>query len=114
MDEQGSRSMDDEIGQRIGPVVAQLVRQMMEIGLTWDEAACVFGLAAKTAAQLAASAGGMDIDACIVTARERFEEAFSQDVRVVVNTAGMDEAGNEAADNPLLGTARRRQSGKLH
>jgi hypothetical protein len=106
--------MDDEIGKRIGPVVGQLVRQMMEIGLTWDEAACVFGLAAKTAAQFAASAGGMDIDECIVTARERFEEAFAQDVRVVVKTVEVGDSSAESDDNPLLATARRRQSGRLH
>lgn len=111
--------MDDEFGKQIGPVVGQLVRQMTEIGLSWDEAVCVFGLAAKTAAQVAASAGGLDADECITLARERFVEAFAQDVRVVVNAVATEAdtapaASTRTEDNPLLDTAKRRQSGKLH
>ncbi|WP_322095518.1 hypothetical protein [Paraburkholderia bannensis] len=114
MEEQGSRSMEDEIRDRIGPVAGQLVRQMLELGLSWEEAVCAFGLAARASAQLAASAGGLDADGCMAMARERFDDAFAQDVRVVVTTVDVNENASGEDSNPLLVTARRRRSGKLH
>ena len=104
--------MDDELSTRIGLVAGKLVQQAMACGLTWDEAVAAFGLAAKTSATAAVSAGnGED---CIEFARRRLEEAFAQDVRVIIAEAGSKAGSAEVEDNPLLATAHRRHPGKLH
>ncbi|WP_028218874.1 hypothetical protein [Paraburkholderia oxyphila] len=104
--------MDDELATKIGLVAGKLVQQVMECGLTWDEAVAAFGLAAKASAGAAASAGnGED---CIDLAWRRLEEAFEQDVRVVISEAGSKARGVEAEANPLLATARRRHATRLH
>ncbi|QBR04147.1 hypothetical protein [Paraburkholderia pallida] len=104
--------MDDELTTKIGLVAGKLVQQVMECGLTWDEAVAAFGLAAKASAEAAASAGnGED---CIELARRRLEEAFAQEVRVTISEAGSETTSAEVEDNPLLATAHRRHAAKLH
>jgi hypothetical protein len=106
--------MDDERWTKIGLVAGKLVQQVMENGLSWDEAVAAFGLAAKASAQAAASAADGSDDDCVEFARRRLEEAFNQDVRVIVTETGSAEPSAEVEDNPLLATARRRQTGRLH
>jgi hypothetical protein len=104
-------NLGEELATKIGHVAGKLVQQVMESGLTWDEAVAAFGLAAKASAEAAASAGnGED---CVEFARRRLEEAFAQDVRVVISEAGSKARSAEIEENPLLATARRRQAGKL-
>ena len=85
----------------------------MELGLTWDEAVSAFGLAAKTAAHAAASTGDNVNEDCVAIARQRLDEAFASDVRVVMTIANSEHAGEDVQDNPLLATARRRNAGRL-
>jgi len=104
--------MDDKLKAKIGVIAGKLVQEAMTTGLTWDEIVAAFGLAAKATAQAAASAGHAPAAECVALARRRFEEAFAQDVNVVVVDGGAPK--RDAEDNPLLATARRRQSSKLH
>ncbi|HKR39386.1 MAG TPA: hypothetical protein VJU59_06805 [Paraburkholderia sp.] len=104
--------MDDEIMTKIGLVAGKLVQQVMEFDLTWDEAVAPFGLAAKASAKAAASAG--DGEDCVEFARWQLEEAFAQDVRVIISEVRSKASSAEVEDNPLLATARRRQAAKLH
>lgn len=106
--------MDDELWTKIGLVAGKLVQQVMENGLSWDEAVAAFGLAAKASAESAASAADDGDDDCVEFARRRLEEAFSQDVRVIVTEASSTERSAEVEDNPLLATARRRQTARFH
>ncbi|SEI14582.1 hypothetical protein [Paraburkholderia hospita] len=87
-----------ELNSKIGFVAGMLVRQAMNSGLAWDEAVAAFGLAAKAAAQAAASAGDGSAAECVDQARMRFEEAFAQDVRVVVVGADMQQIRDAYAD----------------
>ena len=104
--------MDDKLKAKIGVIAGKLVQEAMTTGLTWDEIVAAFGLAAKATARAAASAGHAPAAECVALARRRFEEAFAQDVNVVVVDGGAPK--RDAEDNPLLATARRRQSSKLH
>jgi hypothetical protein len=97
--------MDDETGEKIGSVAGQLVQQIIELGLTWDEAVAAFGLAARATAQAAASAGADPGEDCVSIARQRLIEAFEFNVRVIVTTNPPDGGEEEADDNPLLATA---------
>jgi hypothetical protein len=106
--------MDDELWTKIGLVAGKLVQQAIENGLNWDEAVAAFGLAAKASAQAAASAADGSDEDCVEFARRRLEEAFNQDVRVTVTEAGSTEHRAEVEDNPLLATARRRQTARFH
>ncbi|WP_028219447.1 hypothetical protein [Paraburkholderia oxyphila] len=104
--------MEDELTTKIGFAAGKLVQQAMELGLTWDEAVAAFGLAAKASAEAAAHAGnGED---CIEFARRRLEEAFAQEVRVIISEAGTEASNAEVEDNPLLATAHRRHAAKFH
>ncbi len=95
-------------------MVAKLVQQIIELGLTWEEAVAAFGLAARAAAQTATSAGADGGKDCVSIARQQLMEAFEIDVRVIVTTNQSEGAGEEADDNPLLATALRRHGSKLH
>ncbi len=106
--------MDDETGEKIGAVAGRLVQQIIELGLTWDEAVTAFGLAARATAQAAASAGADPGEDCVAIARQQLMEAFGFNVRVIVTTNQPDGANNEENDNPLLATALRRHGSKLH
>ncbi|MBB2984258.1 hypothetical protein FHX57_007388 [Paraburkholderia tropica] len=106
--------MDNETRAKIGSVAGQLVQQAMELGLTWDEAVAAFGLAAKAAAQAAESSGGKANEDCVAIARQRLDDAFALDVRVIVTIAESEPARGDVQDNPLLATARRRHGGRLH
>ncbi|WP_321867485.1 hypothetical protein [Paraburkholderia tropica] len=106
--------MNDENREKIGSVAGQFVQQAMELGLTWDEAVAAFGLAAKAAAQAAASTSENSNEDCVALARQRLDEAFAIDVRVVVTIDEARHVGGDAQDNPLLATAHRRQGSKLH
>lgn len=65
-------------------LVERFSEQAISSGLTWDEAVVVFGLAAKALARAAAAAGdGTEVD-CAEHARKRFDEAFAQEVHVIV------------------------------
>ena len=104
--------MDNELSAKVGVIAGNLVQEVMASGLMWDDAVAAFGPAAKAAAQAVASAGHAPAAECVALARRRFEEAFAQDVNVVVVDG--DAPKRDAEDNPLLATARRRQSSKLH
>lgn len=106
--------MDDETRQKIGQAAGQLVQQVMELGLTWDESVTAFGLAAKAAAQAAASAGLHSDQDCVAIAGERLNEAFAQEIRVIVAIDEFAAVSDEADSNPLLAIAHRRHMGKLH
>ncbi|WP_321844994.1 hypothetical protein [Paraburkholderia bannensis] len=106
--------MDDETGEKIGAVAGRLVQQIIELGLTWDEAVTAFGLAARATAQAAASAGADPGEDCVAIARQQLMEAYEFNVRVIVTTNQPDGAENEEDDNPLLATALRRHGSKLH
>jgi hypothetical protein len=96
---------------KIEAVVGRLIQEVMTTGLTWDEAVAVFGLAAKATAQTAVHLGAGTPADCLTVARIRFEDAFAQDVRVVVTES---DAQERHADNALLATVQRRQTAKLH
>ena len=106
--------MDDELRAKIGVVAGKLVQEAMATGLTWEEIVAAFGLAAKATAQAAASAGDAPMSECVARARSCFDDAFAQDVHVVIADGGAQERDAEADDNPLLATARRRHASKLH
>lgn len=106
--------MDEENREKIGSAAGQFVQHAMELGLTWDEAVTAFGLAAKAAAQAAASTSENVKEDCIALARQRLDEAFAIDVRVVVTIDEAGHVGDDAQENPLLATAHRRQGSKLH
>ncbi len=95
-----------ELKERIGLVAGMLVQHAMTTGLAWDEAVAAFGLASKAVAQAAASAGDASPQECIAQARKRFDEAFSQEVRVVVASSDMRQLreayGSEDAHASLL------------
>ncbi|MCP3727948.1 hypothetical protein M3I53_33380 [Paraburkholderia sp. CNPSo 3272] len=99
---------------KIEAVAGRLIQEVMTTGLTWDEAVAVFGLAAKATAQTAVRLGAGTPADCLTVARIRFEDAFAQDVRVVVTESGAQERRVDHADNALLATAPRRQTAKLH
>ncbi len=74
----------------------------------------MFGLAAKASAQAAAAAGeGTEAD-CVAHARKRFEEAFAQQIHVVVAETLVTSFDTAADENDLLATAHRRQIHKHH
>lgn len=104
--------MDDEQKARIGVIAGKFVQDAMTSGLTWEEAIAALGLAAKATALAAAGAGHAPASECVALARRRFEEAFAQEVNVVVVDGSAPE--RDAEDNPLLATARRRQPSRLH
>ena len=106
--------MNDELRAQIGVVAGKLVQEAMTTGLTWEEIVAAFGLAAKATAQAAASAGDAPASECVARARSCFEDAFAQDVHVVIADGGAPKRDAEAVENPLLATARRRQASKLH
>lgn len=107
--------MDDESrARKIGAVAGTLVQQVMELGLTWDEAVAAFRLAAKAAAQAAVSAGEHTNEDCVAIAREGLNEAFVQEVRVVVAISSPANVNGDTENNPLLAIAHRRHAGKLH
>lgn len=93
-------------------LIERFVDDAISSGLTWDETVAVFGLAAKSLAYAAAAAGEAAVEDCIAHARKRLDEAFAQDVKVIV--AEPAAPGAEARDNALLATARRRQTTKPH
>lgn len=86
----------------------------MTTGLTWDEAVAVFGLAAKATAQAAARMGAGTPARCVTLAHVRFEDAFSQDVRVVVSVSGAPQRHEDSADHSLPATAHRRHAANVH
>jgi hypothetical protein len=99
---------------KAGELVERFIEEAISSGLTWDEAVAVFGLAAKASAQAAAAAGeGAEAD-CLAHARKRFEEAFAQQIHVVVADTSAVSPDAEAGDNALLATARRRAVHKHH
>ncbi|CAM2161384.1 conserved hypothetical protein [Paraburkholderia sacchari] len=106
--------MDDEVREKIGVVAGMLVQEAMKSGLTWEEIVAAFGLAAKATAQTAASAGDAPADECVARARSCLEDAFAQDVHVVMADGGAPKGDAEADENPLLATARRRHMSRLH
>jgi hypothetical protein len=113
-DRPGGNIMDDETGEKIGSVAGRLVQQIIELGLTWEEAVAAFGLAARATAQAAAGAGAEPGEDCVSIARQQLIEAFEFDVRVIVTTEHPESAEEAADDNPLLATARRRHGSRLH
>ena len=97
-----------------GELVERFIEEATASGLTWDEAVAVFGLAARASAQAATAAGdGTEAD-CVAHARKRFEEAFAQQVRVVVADTSMASLDAAGGDNALLATAHRRPVHKHH
>jgi aromatic ring hydroxylase len=106
--------VNDELREKIGVVAGMLVQEAMATGLTWEEIVAAFGLAAKATAQAAASAGDVPASECVARARSCFEDAFAQDVHVVIADGNAPERDAEADENPLLAIARRRQTSKLH
>ena len=106
--------MDNEAGEKIGSAAGKFVQQAMELGLTWDEAVTAFGLAAKAAANAAASTSENASEDCVAIAHQRLEEAFATEVRVVLTIAGSERISEDLQDNPLLATAHRRHGGRLH
>ncbi|WP_321897720.1 hypothetical protein [Paraburkholderia heleia] len=64
-------------------------------------------------APFAASGIGALAD-CLTVARIRFEDAFAQDVRVVVTESAAQARPVVHSDNPLVATAHRRHTAKLH
>ncbi|PVX85680.1 hypothetical protein [Paraburkholderia unamae] len=106
--------MDDERKARIGAIAGKLVQEVMLTGLTWDEAVAALGLAAKETAQAAASAGHAPASECLALARRCFEDAFAQEVHVVIADGSAQRRDADSDENPLLATARRRQTSKLH
>jgi hypothetical protein len=113
-DRSGGNMMDDETGEKIGSVAGRLVQQIIELGLTWEEAVAAFGLAARATAQAAAGAGAEPGEDCVAIARRQLIEAFEFNVRVIVTTEHPESVGEEADDNPLLATALRRHGSRLH
>jgi hypothetical protein len=87
-------------------LVERFIEEAILAGLTWDEAVAVFGLAAKASAQAAAAAGDGAEEDCIEHARKRFEEAFAQDMRVVVVGGAAGSLDAVGGDNALLATVR--------
>jgi hypothetical protein len=106
--------MDDELSAKIGVIAGNLVQEVMASGLTWGDAVAALGLAAKAIAKAAASAGDAPADECVARARSYFEDAFAQDVHVVIADGDAPKGDAEADENPLLATARRRHMSKLH
>ena len=106
--------MDNESQEKIGSAAGTFVQQAMDLGLTWDEAVTAFGLAAKAAANAAASTSGNASEDCVAMAHQRLEEVFAAEVRVVVTIASSERNSEDSQDNPLLATAHRRNSGRLH
>jgi hypothetical protein len=95
-------------------LVERIIEEAISSGLTWDEAVAVFGLAAKASAQAAAAAGeGTQAD-CVAYARKRFEEAFAQEMRVVVDDRSAAAPDPTVGDDALLASIRRRQGLKPH
>lgn len=105
--------MNDEQRTRIGTVAGKLVQEIMTTGLTWDEAVAVFGLAAKATAQAAARMGAGTPVQCVTLARVRFEDAFAQDVRVVVAVTGAPP-GEDSADTSHAASAHGRHAANAH
>jgi len=106
--------MNNDQRARIGSVAGKLVQEIMTTGLTWDEAVAVFGLAAKATAQAAAHMGAGTPAQCVTLARVRFEDAFSQDVRVVVSVSGAPRRQDDSEDHPLPATAHGRHAANVH
>ncbi|MBB2926761.1 hypothetical protein [Paraburkholderia silvatlantica] len=106
--------MNEERRAKIEAVAGRFIQEVMTTGLTWDEAVAVFGLAAKATAQTAVRLGAGTPADCLTVARIRFEDAFAQDVRVVVTESAAQARHVAHSDNPLLATAHRRHTAKLH
>jgi hypothetical protein len=106
--------MNEKQSAKIVAVAGKLVQEVMTMGLTWDEAVAVFGLAAKATAQAAARMGAGTPAQCATLARVRFEDAFAQDVRVVVRESGTQDRHLDAEDNPLPATVHRCAATKIH
>ncbi|MFP3707873.1 hypothetical protein SB783_28025 [Paraburkholderia sp. SIMBA_009] len=106
--------MDGEKNTNIGAIVGRLLQQMIELGLTWEQAVAVFGIAAKALAQAAASANGKEATDYREIARQGLLEAFDREVNVVVTNAGLEQNENEMEGNALLAIAQRRNNRKYH
>lgn len=78
--------------QQIGAFAALAIQESLNSGLTWDESVAAFGMAAKAMAD-AANLNG-DGDDCCDHAVKRFNEGFSQPVRMIF--AGSDPAAFKA------------------
>jgi cyanate lyase len=102
--------MDDELREKIGSVAATLVQQALKLGLTWEEIAAVFGLAATSTAHAAAGAGGGEREDCIALARRRLDDAFEQHVRVTFANANSQASLAATEGNALATSARRRRA----
>lgn len=94
---------------KAGELVERFVAQAIASGLTWDEAVVVFGLPAKASAITAAEAGDGTTAECVAHARARFEDAFAQQIHVVVADPSMVSPDAASGDNELLAIAHRRQ-----
>ncbi|WP_146758030.1 hypothetical protein [Paraburkholderia unamae] len=109
---QGTESFMVMLKAKAGELVERFIEEAISAGLTWDEVVAVFGLASKALAQAAVAAGeGAEAD-CVAHARKRLEEAFAQDVRVVMADGPEAEFEAESGDNALLATAHRRHAYK--
>ncbi|WP_321867344.1 hypothetical protein [Paraburkholderia tropica] len=105
--------MNDENRMKPGVIAGELAQQLIELGLSWNDAIGVFGLAAKAIAQAAAAADDGEPEKFVVKGRRHLLDAFDREVRVVITP--LDPAGNdEVRSNSLLATARRRAQTKLH
>ncbi|MFP3707876.1 hypothetical protein SB783_28040 [Paraburkholderia sp. SIMBA_009] len=106
--------MDDEKKWNPGALAGRLAQQMIELELTWSEAVAILGLAAKTIAQAAASAGRGDTNRFVEKGRRQLLGAFDCEVRVTVKDRA-PARNDEDPGNPSLATARRRGgNSKLH
>lgn len=83
---------------KIGVFAAKLAQDAMASGLTWDEAVAAFGLAAKAMAIVAVQAGDGGSENREAYARRRFEEAFAQNVSVIVARSDLTQLRAANAD----------------
>lgn len=83
-----------KIQEKIGAFAAKAIQDSMSSGLSWDESIAAFGLAAKALADSAKQNG--DGSDCCVHALKRFNEGFSQPVRLIF--AGSDPAAFKMYD----------------
>jgi len=70
--------------QKMGLLANKLVQVIMESGLSWDESVAALGLAAKALAATASVNGDGCTADCVAHARRRFDEAFAQDIKVIM------------------------------
>lgn len=81
----------NDLQKKIGAFAAQVIMNAKTSGLSWDETVAAMGIAAKSLALEASNKGDGTEENCVVLAKKRFDEAVSQNVRLVLVCSDIEQ-----------------------